>query len=343
MRKLLNTLFVTTPDAYLSLDGNNAVLLQDNEVKFRIPVNNLEGVICFNYLGASPKFMQYCTDRNINISFISPHGRYMAGINGKIKGNVLLRKKQYFMSENEEFCLNISKNIIAAKLYNCRYEINRSIRDNRDKIDVSAMEKTSFELLCAIKSIKGCRSMAQLRGLEGDAARQYFSTFNDMIVQQKADFVFSGRSKRPPLDKVNALLSFGYSLLAHDVEAALLSVGLDPYVGFMHTDRPGRISLALDIMEELRAVMVDRFVITLINLKQIKAKDFIQKESEGILMSDEERKIFLTEWHKRKQEDILHDFLGEKIKTGLIPYAQALILSRYLRAELNDYVPYFKR
>jgi CRISPR-associated protein Cas1 len=185
--------------------------------------------------------------------------------------------------------------------------------------------------------------MAQLRGLEGDAARQYFSTFNDMIVQQKADFVFSGRSKRPPLDKVNALLSFGYSLLAHDVEAALLSVGLDPYVGFMHTDRPGRISLALDIMEELRAVMVDRFVITLINLKQIKAKDFIQKESEGILMSDEARKIFLTEWHKRKQEDILHDFLGEKIKTGLIPYAQALILSRYLRAELNDYVPYFKR
>lgn len=343
MRKLLNTLFVTNPEAYLSLDGNNAVLLEDGKVLFRIPVNNLEGVICFNYLGASPKFMQYCTDRNINVSFITPFGRYMAGMCGRIKGNVLLRKKQYFMSEDTGFCLNISKNLICSKLFNCRYEVNRSIRDNKNKADVSALEYTSMALKNAISAVSACRSMEELRGLEGDAARQYFSTFDCMILQQKEDFKFGERTRRPPRDNVNAMLSFGYSLLAHDVEAALLSIGLDPYVGFMHSDRPGRISLALDIMEELRAIFVDRFVLSLINLKQIAAKNFLHKESEGVLLTDDARKVFLTEWQKRKQEEIRHDFIGEKIKTGLIPYAQALILSRYLRGEINDYVPYFKR
>jgi len=343
LRKLLNTLYVTTPEAFLSLDGNNAVLLLDGKAIFRIPVTNLESVVCFNYLGASPKFMQYCTDRNINISFMTPNGRYMAGINGRIKGNVLLRKKQYFVSEDTEFCLNIAKNIIVAKLFNCRYEVNRSVRDNKDKIDVSALERTSEELKNAMTAVGLCRSMEELRGVEGDAARQYFSTFNDMIVRQKTDFVFSGRTRRPPLDNVNALLSFGYALLAHEVEAALLCVGLDPYVGFMHTDRPGRISLALDMMEEFRVTVVDRFVLTLINLKQINADDFMHKESEGILMTEVARKVFLTEWQKRKQEDVVHGFIGEKMKAGLIPYAQAMILSRYLRNEINDYAPYFKR
>ena len=343
MRKLLNTLFVTTPESYLSLEGNNIVLLKDKEIIFRVPVNNLESIICFNYLGASPKLMQYCTDNNIHISFMSVSGRYLAGITGKIKGNVLLRKKQYLMSEDNEFCLKISKNIISSKLYNSRAEINRSIRDNQDFIDTSNLKLSADSLKNSILFIKDCRSLDELRGIEGDAARQYFSSFNDMVIQQKESFIFYGRTKRPPLDNVNALLSFGYSLLAHDVEAALMSVGIDPYVGFFHTDRPGRISLALDIMEELRSVYVDRFVLTLINLRQIKADDFLHKESEGIIMTEEARKLFLTQWQNRKQEEIIHPFCGEKIKIGLLPYVQALIISRYLRDEINDYVPYYKR
>lgn len=343
MRKLLNSLFVTTPDSYLSLDGNNVVILKDGKNLFRIPVCNLEGIVCFNYMGASPKLMQYCTENNIYISFLSPEGNFLASVSGKIRGNVLLRKAQYIMSEDLDFCLNISKNIIKSKIYNSRVEINRSIRDNLEKIDVSRLKHASDRLKELIYEVDNCNDFAELRGCEGDAARMYFSVFNDMIVQQKSDFIFQGRSKRPPLDNVNALLSFGYSLLSHDVAAALTSVGIDPYVGFLHTDRPGRISLALDIMEEFRAVFVDRFVLTLINLRQITKQDFKKKESNAIILTEKGRKLFLTEWQKRKHEIVVHPFLGERIKLGLFPYVQALILSRYLRKEIDEYVPYFKR
>lgn len=343
MRKLLNTLYVTTPDAYLSLDGNNVVLLKEGNVLFRIPVCNIEGIVCFNYLGASPKLMQYCTDNNIYISFLSPSGEFLASVSGKIKGNVLLRKRQYINSEDANFCLGISKNIIKAKIYNSRVEVNRSIRDNQEKMDVSHLKHASERLKELVFEVDKCKDFADLRGVEGDSARMYFSTFNEMIIQQKKDFVFNGRSRRPPLDNVNALLSFGYSLLAREIEAALISVGLDPYVGFLHTDRPGRISLALDIMEEFRAVFVDRFVLTLINLRQITKKDFIKKESGAIVLTDNARKLFLSEWQKRKYENVIHPFLGEKVRIGLFPYIQAIILSRYLRNEIETYVPFFKR
>jgi CRISPR-associated protein Cas1 len=343
MRKLLNTLYVTTPDSYLSLDGNNVVLLKDGSKIFQIPVCNIEGIICFNYLGASPKLMKYCTDNNIFISFLSPEGRFQASISGKIRGNVLLRKKQYILSEDTKFCLDISKVFITAKLINCRYEINRTIRDNSDKIDVTRLTLAANRLKELIYEIPACDSFDTLRGLEGDSARMYFSAINDMIIKQKEDFIFNGRTKRPPLDNVNALLSFGYSLLAHDVEAALMSVGIDPYVGFFHTDRPGRISLALDMMEEFRAVLVDRFVITLINLQQIHKEDFLYKESDTVLLTEEGRKIFITEWQKRKYEKIMHPFTNEKINIGLLPYMQAMIMSRYLRGDMDDYVPYIKR
>lgn len=343
MRKLLNTLFVTTPEGYLSLDGLNIVLLKDGIEIFRIPMCNIEGIVCFNYLGASPKLMKLCTDNNIYISFLSPEGRYLAGISGKIRGNVLLRKRQYILSENIDFSLKISKNIILSKIYNSRVEINRTIRDNPYIVNIEQLKHASKHLKLMLSQIDSCKSFDALRGLEGDAARLYFSVFNIMILHQKESFVFNGRSKRPPLDNVNALLSFGYSLLAHDVESALTSVGLDPYVGFFHTDRPGRISLALDVMEEFRSVLVDRFVLTLINLKQLKFKDFIYQDNGSVLLSDEGRKKFLSEWQKRKQDQITHYFTGEKIKLGLLPYVQALILSRYLRNEINDYVPFFKR
>ena len=343
MRKLLNTLFITTPDCYISLDGNNVVLLKDSKEIFRIPMCNIEGIVSFNYLGASPQLMKHCTDNNIHISFISPSGRFLAGIVGKIHGNVLLRKKQYILSEDDEFCLSISKNIIASKIFNSRFEINRTIRDYGDKIDTKRLSFVSEHLKKSILLVKDSDNFNDLRGLEGEAARAYFSSFNDLIQQQKFDFAFYERSKRPPLDNVNALLSFGYSLLAHDVESALLSVGLDPYVGFFHTDRPGRISLALDIMEELRSFIVDRFVITLINLKILKAEHFLKKESEGVILTTEGRKTFLNEWQKKKQEEIFHPFIEEKIKIGLIPYVQSLLLSRFLRNHLDDYPPFMRK
>lgn len=342
MRKLLNTLFVTTPDCYLSLDGNNVVLLQNNKNIFRIPTCNIEGIICFNYLGASPQLMKHCSDNNIHISFISPNGRYMAGVTGKIHGNVLLRKKQYFMSENEQFCLNISKSIIVSKIFNSRYEVNRTIRDYSERTNLKLLESISEHLKNSILLVKECNNFDDLRGIEGEAAKQYFTSFNEMIQQQKTDFSFYERTKRPPLDNINTLLSFGYSLLAHDVEAALLSVGLDPYVGFLHTDRPGRISLALDIMEEFRSYFVDRFIISLINLKIINKDHFLQKESEGIILTNEGRKSFLNEWQKRKQEEIKHPFIEEKVKIGLIPYIQSLLLSRYLRNEIDNYPPFMR-
>jgi CRISPR-associated protein Cas1 len=343
MRKLLNTLYVTTPGAYLSLDGNNVVILKDGNVLFRIPVCNTEGIVCFNYLGASPKLMKYCTDNNIFISFLTPSGEFLASVYGKIRGNVLLRKKQYLMSEDPEFCLGIAKNIIKAKIFNSRVEINRSIRDNQTKIDVARLKYASDRLKELVFDVDKCKDFSELRGVEGDSARMYFSAFNDMIIQHKNDFVFHGRSRRPPLDNVNALLSFGYSLLAREIEAALISVGLDPYVGFLHTDRPGRISLALDIIEEFRAAFVDRFVLTLINLRQITKKDFIKKESGAIVLTDNGRKVFLGEWQKRKFENVMHPFLGERVRLGLFPYVQAMILSRYLRNEIDTYIPYFKR
>jgi len=343
MRKLLNTLFITTPDCYLSLDGNNVVVLKDNERLFRVPVTNLEGIICFNYQGASPMLMKYCTDHNILISFLHQSGRYLASVTGKIKGNVLLRKKQYMLSEDQNFSLNIAKIMIAAKLFNTRYEINRTIRDNELEHDMSNLKKVAHKLKESIPLTLKCDSFQELRGIEGDNARFYFNQFNDMIIQQKQKFKFHGRSRRPPLDNVNAMLSFGYALLGHDIEASLLSVGIDPYVGFLHTDRPGRISLALDIMEELRATIVDRFVLTLINLRQINEKHFIYKENSAVLLNDEGRKVFITQWHKKKNEEIKHPFTKEKIKMGLIPYVQALILSRYLRGEINEYVPFLRR
>jgi len=343
MRKLLNTLYVTTPDCYLSLDGQNVVFLQDSKQLFRVPILNLQSIVCFNYLGISPKLMQYCTDNDVAISFISSGGRFLAGVHGKIRGNVVLRKKQCVVSEDENFCLNIAKKFIISKLYNSRLVLQRRIRDSCDCTDITAVAFASNYLKDRYDNVDACTTLDELRGVEGDAAKIYFSVFNDLILKQKDDFIFQGRTRRPPLDYVNAMLSFGYTLLAHDIQAALETVGLDSYVGFFHTDRSGRISLALDIMEEFRAIFVDKFVLSLINLKMINAKCFIKKESDGILMTDDARKLFLEEWQKRKLEIIEHPFLKEKVEIGLLPYIQALLLARFLRGELDDYPPYFGR
>ena len=340
MRRLLNTLYVTQPDVYLSLDGDNILLLKEQEKLGRLPLHNLESIVSFGYTGASPALMGYCADRNISITFLTMNGRFLARVIGQSKGNVVLRKKQYLMSEDEAQSARIARNFIVAKIYNNKWMIERMTRDYPLRVDVTQFKAISEHLSSIMPDVRSCEDLERLRGLEGQAAVSYNKVFGHMILQQTDDFYFQSRSRRPPLDNVNAMLSFAYTLLANDMASALEAVGLDAYVGFLHRDRPGRASLALDVMEELRGVYADKFVLTLINKRLVDKDDFFKKENGAVLMTDGARKKFLDAWQKKKQEKITHPYLGEKISWGLVPHAQALLLARYLRNDLDEYPPF---
>ncbi|UAC49486.1 type I-C CRISPR-associated endonuclease Cas1c [Bacillus aquiflavi] len=340
MKKLLNTLFITQPDVYLSLDGDNIVLLKEQEKLGRLPLHNLESIVSFGYTGASPALMGYCVERNISITFLSMSGRFLARVIGKSKGNVVLKKKQYNISEDERESAKIARNFIIGKIYNNKWIIERMTRDYPLRVDVAQFKETSKYLSTIILEVRKCENLDQLRGWEGQAAINYNQLFNQMILQQKDDFYFNLRSRRPPLDNMNAMLSFAYTLLANDMAAALEGVGLDAYVGFLHRDRPGRVSLALDVMEELRGVYADKFVLSLVNKKIVNKSDFYKKENGAIIMTEEAKKKFLAAWQKKKQEKITHPYLGDKISWGLVPHAQSLLLARYLRNDLDEYPPF---
>jgi len=340
MRKLLNTVYVTSPDSYLSLDGENIVILKSNIEAARLPLHNLEGIIAFGYTGASPALMGACAKHNIALSFMTQSGKFLSRIVGEVRGNVTLRKTQYRISDSNEESTKIAKNFIFGKIFNARWVIERATRDYAQRLDTEKLKRASQSLANSLNMVFNSENLEQLRGFEGEAASQYFSVFDDLILQQKEDFFFKGRNKRPPLDNVNAMLSFVYTLLAHDVAAALETVGLDAYVGFLHRDRPGRISLALDLMEEMRCVYADRFVISLINKRVVNAGGFIQKEDGAIKMDDDTRKTILQAWQGRKQEIITHPFLQEKLEWGLVPYAQAMLLARFIRRDLDEYPPF---
>ncbi|WP_348921757.1 type I-C CRISPR-associated endonuclease Cas1c [Enterococcus rotai] len=340
MRKLLNTLFVTTPETYLALDGENIVILKEETKLGRVPLHNLESIVTTGYLGASPALMRKCAEKNIGLTFLTSTGKFGSRVTGGTTGNVTLRKKQYRISDREEESLAIARHFIIGKLYNQRWMLERITRDNPMRVDVERFKQISGELKKYIEDVRQVTDLETLRGIEGQAANRYFLLFDQMILQQKADFGFYGRNRRPPLDNVNAMLSLAYTLLAQECAAALETVGLDPYVGFMHQDRPGRASLALDLMEELRGIYADRFVLTLINKKIVSEKDFLKKESGAVILTDEGRRTFFQQWQEKKQEQIQHPFLGEKINWGLVPYTQALLLSRFLRDDLDGYPPF---
>jgi CRISPR-associated protein Cas1 len=340
MKKLLNTLFITQPDVYLSLDGDNIVLLKEQMKLGRVPLHNLESVVSFGYTGASPALMGYCADRNISLVFFTMNGRFLARVIGKSQGNVVLRKKQYRVSDDETISAKVARNFIVGKIYNNKWILERMTRDYPLRVDVAQFKVISKYLSSIILEVRECKDLERLRGLEGQAAISYNKLFDQMILQQKEDFYFKMRSRRPPLDNVNAMLSFSYTLLANDTASALEGVGLDAYVGFLHRDRPGRVSLALDLMEELRGVYADRFVLSLVNKKVVNKDDFFKKENGAVIMTDEGRKKFLTAWQNKKQEKITHPYLGEKISWGLVPHAQALLLARYLRNDLDEYPPF---
>ncbi len=340
MRKLLNTVYITSPDSYLSLDGENLVVLKGDIEAARLPLHNLESIISFGYTGASPALMGACAKRNISLSFMTQSGKFLSRIVGEVRGNVTLRKTQYRLSDSMAESTKIARNFIFGKVYNGRWVIERATRDYPDRLDTEKLKRVSTGLANSLGFVLGSESLDELRGFEGEAATQYFNAFDHLILQQKESFFFHGRNKRPPLDNVNAMLSFVYTLLAHDTAAALETVGLDPYVGFMHRDRPGRISLALDLMEELRCIFADRFVLSLINKRVVNSGGFTQKEDGAVLMSDDTRKLILQAWQSRKQERITHPFLQEKLEWGLVPYSQAMLLARFIRGDLDEYPPF---
>ena len=341
MKRLLNTLYVTGKNRYLSLDGENVVIFDKQEEIGRIPLHTLQGIVTFGYTGASPALMGVCAERNIELTFMSGNGRFLARVTGEVKGNVILRKQQYRISENPYESIRYARNFITGKVYNSRWILERAIRDYPMRVDTERLKEKSHFLYQSLENIRSCEDSSILLGLEGEAASVYFSVFDELILQQKDSFYFHGRNKRPPLDRVNAMLSFAYSLLAGMCGSALEGVGLDPYVGFYHADRPGRISLALDLMEELRGVMADRFVLTMINKRVMKETHFIEKEDGAVLLNDAGRKVFLSAWQERKQEMIRHPFLNEKLEWGMIPHAQAMLLARCIRGDLDEYPPFF--
>ncbi len=340
MRHLLNTLFITSEDAWLSLDGENVVVNREKAEVARFPLHNLQSIICFSYSGASPALMGACAQRDVALTFCSPRGKFLARTSGISRGNVLLRRTQYRIADDPHQSCAIAKNMIFGKVYNARWSVERTRRDHKMRIDEQKFSSVSESLKASLPQILSVDDAETLRALEGAAANRYFQVFDDMILREKDAFFFHGRNRRPPLDNVNAMLSFAYSLLANDCASALESVGLDAYVGFLHTDRPGRTSLALDLMEELRPCMADRFVLTLINNRILSSDDFTQEESGAVRMTDEGRQKFLKQWQLKKQETITHPYLEEKLPWGLIPYVQALLLSRFLRGDSDAYPPF---
>lgn len=340
MRKLLNTLYVTTENYFLSLDGENIVIQDSDKIIARFPFHTLENVVCFTYRGATPALVGACAERKIGMSFFSPRGKFLARTVGKEYGNVLLRKEQYRISDNHDKAIAYAKNMIMGKIFNSRWSLERTLRDHAYRVDADKLRNISGVLYDTLQNIERVSTLDELRGVEGKAAEQYFSVFDDLIINQKEEFAFKTRNRRPPLDNVNAVLSFAYTILAGECANALYSVGLDPYVGFMHGDRPGRISLALDLMEELRPVMADRFILTLINTKVLRASHFETQQDHAVFLNEDGRKVFFHAWQNRKKDMITHPFLKEKMEWGLVPYIQALLLARTVRGDLYEYPPF---
>lgn len=340
MRHLLNTLFVTSEDIYLSLDGENVVANREKEVIARYPLHTLSGILSFAYPGASPALMGACAQRGISMTFCTPRGRFLARVCGESSGNVLLRRAQYRAADDPAQSCRIARSMVFGKIYNARWSIERTRRDHGLRVDEERLSIVSAQMKGLLPQVAAETSLDSLRGLEGAGATAYFGVFDQLILGEKPLFSFQSRSRRPPLDPINALLSFAYSMLAHDCASALESAGLDSYVGVLHRDRPGRSSLALDLMEELRPCLADRFVLTLVNNRVFKESDFSIRESGGVFLSDEGRRTFLRRWQERKRETLTHPFLGEKIPWGLVCYLQSLLLARYLRGDLDEYPPF---
>jgi CRISPR-associated protein Cas1 len=340
MKKHLNTLYITSDDAYLSKERETFVVEVGNKKVFQAPIHSIENIVCFGFKPLTPALMAFCSENNVGVSFFSETGRFLARVHGPQQGNVLLRKEQYAIADNEFRSLAIARPIVAAKVANYRHLLQRHERNHPDDCP-DAIGEAARRMGDRLSDIQSAASLDQLRGIEGECANCYFGVLAALITAQREDFTFVRRSKRPPLDPANALLSFLYAILANDVRSALETTGLDPQVGFLHQLRPGRPSLALDLMEEFRASLGDRIMLNLINLRQVTISDFEVRESGEVRMSDDARKVVLTAYQKRKQEEITHPFLGERMTIGLLPHVQAQLLARYVRGDIPEYPPFY--
>lgn len=343
MRQHLNTLFITTDGAWLRKDGANIVVEVERAEIGRVPIHMMGGIVCFGRVGMSPPLMGHCAEAGVAVSFLSEHGRFMARVEGPCSGNVLLRRRQYRMADDPAAGLVIVRAIVAAKAANQRAVLRRALRDHGaglEDLGHARLDDAQRRLGDVARRVMEAPDIDAARGHEGDAANAYFGVFDHLVRRADGTFRFGGRSRRPPLDPCNALLSFLYAMLGHDCRSALESVGLDPQVGFLHRDRPGRSSLALDLMEEFRPVLADRVVLTLINRQQLGEKDFIRMDGGAVLLRDDSRKAVLTAYQERKKDEITHPFLNEKISLGLVPHIQAQLLARHLRGDLDGYPPF---
>ena len=343
MRKMLNTLYVTTQGTWLFKDGETIAVKVENTVRARLPIHTLSGLVCFGQVTCSPFLLGHCAQNDVGVSFLTNHGRFLARVQGPVSGNVLLRRQQYRLADNLKSSAAIAANIVIGKALNTFAVLSRARRDHGEKINKEKFAQVEMDIKQLTRQLEKEPSLDTVRGIEGKVAANYFSLFDQLITSQKEAFVFKSRNRRPPLDAVNALLSFIYTLLYHDACSALESVGLDPAVGFLHRDRPGRQGLGLDLMEELRSVLADRLVLSMINLKKVNGKGLKQSESGAVLMDDDTRKAVLVAYQERKQEQLLHPFLKEKIPMGMILFAQAQLMARFIRGDLDGYPPFIWR
>jgi len=336
MKKLLNTLYITRQETYLHKERETLVIKQKQEKLAQFPILGIANILCFGQVSVSPYLMGFCGEQGVGLSFYSEYGKFLARVQGRQSGNVLLRRTQYRWADDTEKSIKVARVMVAAKIANARSVLKRELRNHgENEIIAKAVERLTLSL----RRIEHSETVAEAMGMEGEAASQYFTAFKELI--REKGFEFNGRIKRPATDPVNAMLSFAYTLITHECASALQGVGLDPYVGFLHQDRPGRVSLALDLLEEFRAPWADRFVLTMINRKQIKASDFITEASGAVRLKDDARKAFLTAWQERKQSEIEHPYLKETVAVGLLPHCQAMLLARHLRGDTELYPPYY--
>ncbi|HUE02857.1 MAG TPA: type I-C CRISPR-associated endonuclease Cas1c [Bryobacteraceae bacterium] len=343
MKQLLNTLYVTTQGAYLAKDGETVLVRVEEESRLRVPIHTLGSIVCFGRVSCSPALMGMCAEKGVGLAFLTENGRFLARVEGPVSGNVLLRREQYRRADDEGRTAEIARAVVIAKVANCRTVLLRAAREKPESAGCADLEAAALRLLRLGETLQKPLALDTVRGHEGDAARVYFEVFDHLIVEAKDAFFFRARSRRPPLDNMNALLSFLYTLVTHDVAAALEGVGLDPAVGYLHVDRPGRPSLALDLVEELRPVLADRLGLSLVNRRQVRAEGFRRTESGAVEMDEGTRKEVLVGYQKRKQEEVMHPFLKERVAFGIVPHVQAMLLARFLRGDLDGYPSFLWR
>jgi CRISP-associated protein Cas1 len=343
MHQLLNTLYVTTEGAYLHLDHETLKVDVEGATKLQVPMHHLGGVVCFGDVMISPAAMHRCAEDGRFLVLLDRNGRFKARLEGPVSGNVLLRQAQHHALGDSVKTLAIAKNIVAGKIQNTRQIVLRGSREAESPDDAEALKQTAGALANALTRLSACDDLDQVRGIEGESARAYFASFDRMVREDRESFKLDGRNRRPPLDPMNAVLSFLYALVMNDCVAGAEGVGLDPQMGFLHALRPGRAALALDLMEELRSVLADRLALTLVNRKQVTKKDFVERPGGAVHLNDDGRKEVVVAYQKRKQEEIRHPVLGQKIPLGLVPHVQARLLARVLRGDMEEYVPFLYR